>query len=154
MKQMWSKEEIKKLTYDSPKVLNALVDSKGNQRFIEGNGTLTTISGLTVTYNKYSLSGTHLMFVIAGEVTETSVLSGKIVTFILPSWILNKISVTYGSFIERKSLLLYANDNSSQNVELGFVKATDNVYIQFNGSLTLTKNRAFRIQFDLLIDSE
>ena len=143
-------------TYDVVKInqIESLIDSAGNLRFIEGDGELNTISGLTITYNKYSLSGSHLMFVIAGSVTNASVLTGKIVTYNLPEWILDKIYATYGSFIERKALLLYANDNSSQNIELGFIKASTNVYIQFNGSLTLTADRAFRIQFDLLIDND
>ena len=71
--------------------LDDIVDSKGNKRFIEGEGTPATITGMTITYNKWSLSGTHLMLVLAGTFDNDVSATATLVSFELPEWILNKI---------------------------------------------------------------
>lgn len=153
MKQMWSKEEIEKL----PKDINTLVDNAGNPRFIEGNGTPATIEGFTSTYCKWSLSGTHLMLVLAGSIANgTAITNGtNIATFNIPDFIFDKIYPVFASVIEVKSTPVYASDWSTQQLQIKEIKSTLNRVIYFEtGSVTLTANRSFRMQFDLLIDRE
>lgn len=134
--------------------ITELVDSKGNPRFIEGDGVATEIAGLTLTYNKWSLSGTHLMIVLAATVADTTVITaGEYITLNLPSYILDKIYAVFSNVVSRQTVTLWADDYSSQTFSMQLQKYTNNLKIYFGG-VTLTKKRTFRAQFDLLIDSE
>ena len=154
MKRMWSEEEIQAFKKD----ISTLVDSKGNPRFVEGEGTPAIITGLNTTYCKWSLSGTHLMCVFAGSFENASVIpaSAIIVTFTLPNFIKDKIQAIWGgNRIEYKTLNLYADDWSAQNMQLQTIKTNQGVSLTTTGaSLTLTAKRNFRLQIDMLIDSE
>lgn len=134
----------------------SLVDSAGNPRFIEGDGTGKTLSGLTISYCKWSLSGTHLMVVCAGNITNgTTLTTGNIATFTLPEWILNKIYPVWSSaYIEKKDIKFFA-DNFTEQTTTGILsKGSTSIAIYVSSALALTANRAFRIQFDLLIDTD
>ena len=133
-------------------------DLSGNLRFIEGDGISAEISGVTTKYCKWSLSGTHIMFVFAFDITNTSVIASgtKIAEFEIPEWLYDKISVVYGtSSITILNALLYAADGATQNVSVRVSKGDDNT-ITFTtlASLTATADRGCRIQFDSLIDAE
>lgn len=151
MKHMWSEEEISSQKKD----IATLVDSKGNPRFIEGEGTPATIAGFTSTYYKWSLSGTHLMIVLAGTYANGAVIPSitLLCTFDLPDFIMDKINPLATQLIEYKTLVAYAANASSQTQNCYLRKST-NLGIVTNAALTLTAERNFRIQFDLLIDSE
>ena len=140
---------------DISTIMENIVDSKGNKRFVEGEGELETISGVTVTYNKWSLSGTHLMCVLAGTIADTTVISGypTLSTINLPEYILDKIIPVYNDVVSLSNVTCYASDNSTQVMTVSCQKITDSIKFVL-GSLTLTKERTFRIQIDLLIDQE
>lgn len=141
-------------SYQLINAIESVVDSAGNLRFIEGEGTLTEITGVTYTYNKWSLSGTHLMIVLAGTVADTTAITaGEYVTLNLPSYILDKIYAVFSNVVNRQTVTLWANDYSSQTFSMQLQKYTNNLKIYFGG-ITLTKERNFRVQFDLLIDSD
>ena len=102
--------------------LDDIVDSQGNKRFIEGNlekGSSTA----TITYNKWSLSGTHLMIVIAGTISSNLETYHNIAHGTLPTYINSKIfplgqyaqliSVTKGFFV-KDALSSKSNDKTSQ----------------------------------------
>ena len=132
----------------------SLIDSAGNSRFIEGEGVLEEITGVTYTYNKWSLSGTHLMIVLAGTIADTTAITaGEYVTLNLPSYILDKIYVVFSNVVNRQTVTLWASDYSSQTFSMQLQKYTNNLKIYFGG-VTLTKERNFRVQFDLLIDND
>jgi len=153
MKHMWSEEEISSQKKD----IATLVDSKENPRFIEGNGIPASIEGLTTSYCKWSLSGTHLMLVCAGTVEKATVINSvQLGQFYLPKYISDKIFPTFSNRVEIKSLIFYANDFSSQNINcsLAIDNASNKAVILTHGTLTLSADRGFRIQFDVLIDSE
>lgn len=156
MKQMWSKEELEKVAKNTPKDITTLVDSASNPRFVESDGEPKTLSGLTIPYCKWSLSGTHLMFVCAGSITdETTLTTGTLATFTLPEWILNKIYPVWADqYIESKQIKLIANNFTEQTFTVVLVKGSTNITIYVSGAVTLTANRSFRVQFDLLIDNE
>lgn len=137
---------------DAP-TMEKIKDLAGNLRFIEGDGNTSTISGVSFTYCKWSLSGTHLMFVLAGNIADATAISGQqLASFNLPQWILDKIYPTYNVVVENKTLNMYNEDLSSQSVAV-FLQKTTNINI-YTSSITTTKERNFRIQFDLLIDAE
>ena len=138
-------------------LMSNIVDSHGNKRFVEGNGAVvTTIEGLTITYSKWSLSGSHIMFVLLGTFANATELTinTDLVSFTLPTWILNKIIPVWGVNIENKSFDAYANDWSVQNGIVALRKIDNKIFIRATNAVTFTAERSFRIQFDLLIDSD
>lgn len=136
--------------------ITTLTDSKGNPRFIEGDGTPRTQTGLTSDYCKWSLSGTHLMVVFAANVANaTSLTGGSVVTFTLPDFIKNKIVGLVDTAIEVKKIVMYAYDlGNQQTFDCILRKTNDGLSVNIISTVTLTADRAFRLQFDLLIDSE
>ena len=154
MKRMWSEEEIQSFK----KNISNLVDSKGNPRFIEGNITPETIAGLTYTYTKWSLSGSHLMIVLAGS-CATMTLSNN-VTFAnisLPKFIMDKIfPLTAQGRVSHASLNNYYDFSYKSACNLSLVKGANGLIVigwGIGSSSTLTAG-TFRIQFDLIIDAE
>ena len=135
--------------------LNNVVDSNGNPRFIEGNGTPATITGFTATQCKWSLSGTHLMLVLAGTIANGTAITSSIhmADYVMPQFIVEKIQTLTGVFIEFKNTNMRASTLGIQNVEFVARKTTTGVYLTIS-DVTLTADRNFRIQFDLLIDSK
>lgn len=148
-------EKLSKYKNNIP--LSEIKDANGNPRFIEGEGKLAEISGVTFTYNKWSLSGTHLMFVIAGEADNTAVIpTTDLVTYRLPKFIMDKIYNVWANRIERKSIEFIAVNYSAQSLTayLGKQDGANPYIFIVPTALTLTADRFFRIQFDLLIDTE
>lgn len=133
--------------------MEQIVDKDGNKRFIEGNITMETITGVTQTYGKWSLSGTHLMIVIAGTIDNgTEITAGKLCSINIPEWILDKIYTIYSSYVVVKNKEpIYGTGLNSQ--DLGFyLRKTTELFID-TGSVTTTDDRNFRVEFDLLIDN-
>ena len=140
-------------SYQLLNAIEALVDASGNPRFIEGDGTPATITGFISTYCKWSLSGTHLMLVLAGSFANGTVISGDIATFNLPDYIKDKIFAFVGNFIEFKSIVARAESLGTQNIEFQNILTSTGVKFA-TSNVTLTADRYFRVQFDLLIDNE
>lgn len=136
--------------------LDDIVDSAGNKRFVEGNGTPATINGATFSYCKWSLSGTHLMLVLAGTVDNGTTITtlSKLATFTLPTWILNKIYPVWdNAYTEIKTVPMYNNVGSSQDQLVTLKKNSTTLEMITMNSVSYNANRGFRIQFDLLIDA-
>lgn len=135
--------------------LNNVVDSYGNPRFIEGDGTYATITGFTATQCKWSLSGTHLMLVVAGTIANGTAIPQytHLGDFNVPNFIFDKIQTVWGTNIEIKSIQVFNSDWSAQTMSTYLTKTTK-LSILANSAFTASKDRNFRIQFDLLIDSE
>lgn len=139
--------------------LEAIKDKDGHSRFIEGDITIKTITGVTKKYGKWSLSGTHLLIVLALEVVDTTnIASNTILAELdLPQWIKDKVVVMYTgiSYIETKNIVLYGAGWSGQNITVSLRKPSNSTMdLRFESSLTLTADRSCRISFDLLIDNE
>lgn len=138
---------------DNPTMEN-IVDLNGNKRFVEGNCDTQTIEGVTYDYNKWSLSGTHLMIVLGGSVANgTSITASLIASITLPQWIVDKITPLVSTFIENKTISLRGSDLSTQTLSINLAKEGQLLTLR-SGTLTLTADRVFRVQFDLLIDNE
>lgn len=139
--------------------MERIIDLNDNFRFVEGSGTNQQISGVTFTYSKFSLSGTHLMIVLAGQISNGSSLTNgqRLVLYELPQWVYNKIVPLFAqNNVDRKQVTFFADDFSVQNASfiLEKIPNTTRIAITHIGSFTVTANRQFRIQFDLLIDAE
>ena len=149
-------EEISNIKNGTTHLFENITDSHGNPRFIEGDITMNTIDGVTQTYGKWSLSGTHLMIMIAGNIANGTTFSGVLVNSIdLPEFIKDKI-ITYPgtASVDIKSINIYSITNTAQSIIVRLRKSNDVVSIEEMTSVTLTADRSFRIQFDLLIDDE
>ena len=140
--------------------LEDITDKDGNNRFIEGNVNLfeNVPAGVTKTYGKWSLSGSHLLIVLGLNIANaTEIGSGQLIARLndLPQWIQDKIVVLFGSNnVYRENFNLWASDASKQSPEFALRKDTTyGIYITMT-SLTATSDRDGRIQFDLLIDNE
>lgn len=137
--------------------IESIVDKNGNKRFIEGDIEIEVIAGVTQTYGKWSLSGSHLLIVIAGNVAnETAITSGRLAQLNLPDWIKEKIIPVFSNVVDYKSIATYNVDWSTQAVGFTLRKYAVNneVSILIENNVTFTKDRSFRIAFDLLIDNE
>ena len=134
-----------------------IVDLDDNKRFIEVNASDEVITeGTTIEYAKASLSGTHLMLVVAGTIDNGVELVNLQERFTLPSWIMNKIFPVWSKYIESKTITAYATDWSNQTFNVALEKYSDTQLriLKTGTAVTLTDDRSFRVQFDLLIDAE
>lgn len=145
--------------------LDDIVDSQGHKRFIEGNGTPATITGLAEPYCKWSLSGTHLMVVFAGTLSANITIANygtvEFAKFELPEWVMTKIKTfiypaTGYSAVGVTDLIDF--NLSSQSIakkDMYLIKKEAYIYIGFKEQYTGgSAPHTFRVQFDLLIDSE
>lgn len=149
--------------FDGDTLMENVIDQEGNNRFVEGVGTQATVSGLNVSYMKWSLSGTHLMLVAFGTIdNETNLLdagNGINIIFDIPKYIYDKIYTLQGTAtgrIDMKDILIYDYGlSSTQTLKCSIFKDFNNkIKINNYQALTTTANRIFRLQFDLLIDNE
>ena len=139
-------------------LLENIKDASGNLRFIEGEGIISELpTGVTNVYNKWSLSGTHLMFVAVfdlvtgAELTQDSI----IITYSsLPQWIVDKISVLWGvNLVDQKVFNMNNPNTSSSDVTVQLRKEDNTMVIKQRSTATLSVDRSVRFQFDLLIDN-
>ena len=164
MRRMYSKPQLleaveQEAEVNGLKAFENIVDKDGHKRFIEGTITPVVISGVNYTYAKWSLSGNHLMIVIAGNVANgTSIsFSDSVSNILLPQWIIDKIypsSAFSNTLVAQATLVYMASDRTTQS-DSAFLRKTNSTTITTSmGSITLTADRDFRIAFDLLIDNE
>ena len=135
--------------------LDDIVDSQGNKRFVEGT-LIDGSSGANITYKKWSLSGTHLMIVLAGTVRSNLTNYEGIAQVNFPSYVTSKIrplgtnaqliSVTKGFFIKNTE---YTATENTFNLR----KEANNFVIVPAQAITISGTYNFCIQFDLLIDA-
>ena len=134
-----------------------LVDADGHNRFIEGDISLidNPPAGITLTYAKWSLSGSHLLIVLAGTIANGSTLSfGKIAVIGVPEWVADKVYPIANNYVDSKTITTY-DDAYSTTQSLGtFLRKISDEISVYVASFTATNDRNFRIAFDLLIDNE
>lgn len=135
-----------------------ITDKDGHKRFIEGNIVTTeAVEGLSFSYAKWSLSGTHLMFVLAGSIVNESVIQqGQILAnATIPKWVWDKIYSVFASEVARQGVNFWATNYTTQQVAITLNKSSDEGKLWIiSNALTANNDRTFRLQFDLLIDNE
>lgn len=157
MKRMWSKNELARQVKEVKKDITTLVDKDGHPRFIEGDINIPEIEGVTKEYGKWSLSGSHLLIVLAISIVDTTALTTRTIASFdgLPQWVIDKCIPTFSNAIDYKAFNLFASNLSSQNIGVYLRKpTTSSLDIYLANNITLTADRTGRIAFDLLIDNE
>ena len=133
------------------------ISMNGQNRFIEGSLITEEITGVTFTYAKWSLSGTHLLIVLCGEIEAGTTLSTAYwaTTNNLPDFIKNKIVGVFATnYIEIKDTYAYYDTWDSISIQNALVKHTNGLRIQQIAGSTANDFAYFRIQYDLLIDMD
>ena len=170
MRRMYSQNQLDNQIKEVKKDINTLVDSDGNERFVEGDIELSSAipEEITKTYGKWSLSGSHLLVVLCLDIavknfeTQTALCN-----ITLPDYIIDKVVPLFSSVVDRKGFLGWNDDYSTQTIECYLTKSTNklglNLYVTANpiatfhislnlNSVNIGKTRHVRINFDLLID--
>ena len=137
--------------------MEEIVDGDGHNRFIEGSVTLTQpVEGVTLDYGKWSLSGTHLMIVMAFSIENGTALGwqGHLCDVNdLPTWVYDKLVPLFGSvYLDSKNIVMFNDDTSTQSTTMYIRKDAGKIFTSMSG-VTLTKARSGRITFDFLIDN-
>lgn len=141
---------------DSPTMEN-IKDLAGRNRFIEGSAEGDDIEGVTYNYAKWSLSGSHLMFVVAGVITAgttVSVNKSFMVANNLPQWIKDKIYPITGTYVGGATMWLSENGYAQSDTIPIYISKSTTVSATPSAGKTLTNNTYFRLVIDLLIDAE
>ena len=158
MKRMWSKNELKAIAdtqaKNVEKDITTLVDAQGHNRFVEGDIDLReSVTQITKLYGKWSLSGSHLLIVLAFSVANgTAVSSQTIASVNIPDWVLDKIVPLFGNNVDLKTFAAFGSDSSIQNVN-AYIDIDSGLRI-YLASFTASADRTCRIAFDLLIDND
>lgn len=155
MRRMYSQNQLETQIKEVKKDINTLVDSDGHDRFIEGDvNLLSDVVGITKTYGKWSLSGTHLMIVFAGSIPNGTEWVNKTFSVIdMPDWIKDKIVPVHSvTVVEQKTLVLYGG--TAQNATVYLEKNQQGRVSLYLSSITANADKTFRISFDLLIDND
>ena len=139
-------------------IFEEIVDKDGHQRFIDGDIDPTLPAGLTLQYGKWSLSGSHLMIVIALAVASSTTTNVMHIVFDnLPEWIEDKIVPVFGDYIEDKGKVSIVNTSTQKVGEFN-----NNLNVNTDGHLRITYaigtatigDGFVRVVYDLLIDNE
>lgn len=150
----------------SAPTMENIVDLNGNKRFIEGDINIDVATGWSVKYGKWSLSGTHLMIVLAlGFESGTTIsASGRVINnsykIALPDYIYDKIYGLYnnGTAVDRQTFRFFEDEGANVIASRDFaIDKTDSgltIAIIAGDSITFSVDGTIRVQFDLLIDAE
>lgn len=150
------------LTANHAQIFEQIEDSNGHLRFIENDNTqviLPTITGVTFTYGRWSLSGSHFMFVVAGNIAAGTALTAQINPFAqanLPSWIAAKIIPMYSTVLGSAKMDVVDHVTYTMHtVSCAVDKVGDyGVRISYpTYTQDVSNDGSFRIQIDLLIDN-
>ena len=149
MKRMYSEEELLEFTNTEN-----LVDSKGRNRFIVGNGTPKIVSGMTIASSKWTLNGNNLVFEILG--TFSGNLSGYdiLCTFDLPDWIINKIVTPYNNIVDIIDCKMIALDASGTTVKVQLTTSGNTIYFTNVTETSISSTSIFKIRYNIIIDNE
>ena len=170
MKRMWSKNELKQIANQQVqeqvssgnltdvKVFEEIVDKDGHKRFIEGNIEIKEIEGVTKQYGKWSLSGSHLLIVVSYIANSGATLGGNttLAYVDIPSWILDKIAILFGTNIVLPLNIDYRKtDDWTNTTQTASVRKSENsLFLRTEISKEFTYNANTRIAIDILIDNE
>ena len=134
--------------------LENIVDSKGNNRFINNYGIWSAVPGMQGLQARWSLNGYNLMFEALGTFQTSVDPDTNIVKFKLPNWILNKIIAPVGNVVDILKFDIVSQAGQISSPTLYIIK--NNEAIAFNAAegVTLTEPQVFIIRYNLIIDSE
>jgi len=137
-------------------VFENIVDKNGNARFVEGDIEIQTITGITKTYGKWALSGSHLLFVLGLDFDIGTFTSQTIANINLPQWVADKIVPLYAtSIVDNQTFAAYTDTYNAQSINASLQKynLTGRTIAIYMSGFTTNAVRHCRIAFDLLIDN-
>ena len=151
-------EQVSSGNLQNVKIFENIIDKDGHKRFIEGTISVEEQTGLTITYGKWSLSGTHFMLVIAGSVSAGNSAYLSLTTTLnnLPSWVLAKIHpLGSGDNVAYGQIDIYTNNTGTIGHEDVILIKQSELGLYHVSAIGDADNAvAFRVAFDLLIDNE
>lgn len=156
----WSIKTAKILLTSEVAIFENITDKDGHKRYVEGSGTVINMpEGFEVLYNKWSLSGSHLMFVLylKNPSEDTTVATfGIKVNYDLPQWIKDKIYTPSSSYAVAFNDFIQITAGATAGDKMKFAVRKDNDVISVDKYYQDTfKGGAYtRVSFDLLIDNE
>ena len=150
MKRMYSEEELLEVANTEN-----LVDSKGRNRFIVGDGNPGSLSGLTVASTKWTLNGNNLVFEIlgsfSGDLTGFNILS----TFTLPEWIANKIVMPVSNIVDIITCTMVSTkDAGGTSIRVQVTKSGVDIFFTNASTITIQDMSIFKIRYNIIIDNE
>ena len=151
MKRMYSEEELLEFANTEN-----LVDSKGRNRFIVGNGTPQPVSGMTISSDKWTLNGNNLVFEILGIYSGIS-LSGYdiLTTFDLPNWVADKIVTPVTNIVDIFTCsMVSSEDGSIIEIKIQVTKSGNTIYFTNLSNTTISDISLFKIRYNTIIDNE
>ena len=162
MRRMYSKPQLLEAIQEESKingikVFEDIKDNAGHKRFYEEDFNIEEITGVSKAYCKWSLSGSHLLIVMAINIADTTALTDNqvLATLTFPEWIYNKLVGVVQNTLAYSAVPAYASNYTSQNFGARIQKSGSNkLQILKNTNLTLTADRGVRVAFDFLIDNE
>lgn len=139
-----------------------IVDANGNPRFIGGDIATSNLANLVgnenVKYAKWSLSGTHIMIVLAFNAPANTMFTtgSYLASLTIPSWIGSQIQRIIPSSAMVAIEEVIGKQAGEVNIKKSFdlEKSSDSgftIWAAENFTTTAT-NTGFRVQFDLLIE--
>lgn len=136
-------------------LLEDIVDSNGNPRFINNHGIWAAVPGMQGIKATWSLNGYNLMFEALGAFQQNVDPDTTIVSFELPQWILNKISVIGGDIVDMFRFSIVGAKQGINSATLLIAKTTDG-RVAFNTpeGVTFTEPKIFRIRYNTIIDND
>ena len=161
MRRMYSKPQLLEAVEEESKlngikVFEDIKDKDGHPRFIDGDINIVETEGFTKLFGKWSLSGTHLILVVAVSIEDATAWLGgkKLYELELPQWIMNKIVPVGSSRIVNQAENLFDNDAASAQSVTSYLSKIAGKLVLTLSELTTTAKRYMRVAFDLLIDNE
>ena len=166
MRRMYSKPQLleaveQEAKTNGIKVFEDIVDKDGHARFIEGDITGEVITGVSYSYTKWSLSGSHLLIVICGNLTAANNIGDNTTVAKLmniPEWVRNKIipiaPVSNPTVVSTITMPFYSSGYNILKKDISLMYFNDELVVRnISGNITDSVDRTFRIAFDLLIDN-
>ena len=163
MRRMYSKPQLleaveQEAEVNGLKAFENIVDKDGHKRFDKGEITLTdnVPEGITKTFGKWSLSGTHLLIVLCLECANGTVVNDNIIlsNVSFPKWIWDKIVPIANTVIAFGTYTAYDTSFQTQSFNVRIAKTSTEGIIAMmkSGAVTLSSTKNVRITFDLYID--
>ena len=152
MKHMYSEEELLEVAS-----IENLVDSKGRNRFLIGNGNPANVSNLSILSSKWTLNGNNLIFEINGIATKNIPYDTKICTFNLPVWIASKIIQISSNIVDLPTYNLVTGDGGATTTTLLISRNNNEIdFKTVNGiSFPEAEGQAFfKFTYSAVIDNE
>ena len=138
--------------------MNKIVDADGYNRFIDLSNQISIRDSFVKSEGRYigvTLSGSHLMIVIAGEIPQQVFPSAvRLWELALPTWLHNKIYNTAGSgYVAYEKAIVFKADGTSREIDAPVWKDVNYIYCTPTQSEDYTNGPWYiRFQVDLVIN--